>query len=490
MRDELARAIGADPALRHHVESEGFSILHVAAYWDSAALAREALEGQAVDARDSLQRTPLMISMQCRHILGARLLLAARADVAAQDESGHTSLSIAARCGHAEGVLLLMSRGGSTTLEIANKNGMRPLHWAASSGDSFGVKLLLRLRSNAAARTHSGLSAADLASNGAHWHVVSCLESLKPSSNSVTYWSSGDITSDRGGDSRKYQKRLHALDCQYVLQQALQEIMHPSYVTRKLVPVLCHMAAMLAIYEHLSFSRTARWKLAPHAAAVFEVAVPAVLGGFQYIARMDPGVVPENSGIERLMRMIDSEMPPSALPQLKQLCTTTWVLKGPRTKYCSVSGTCIERFDHYCVLLDTPIGRGNHRFFLFLMLVEVIAQVSHFTLCLTTLLSDERARPLWQALLLVSQHPALALLVVVHCATLPGIMCLIIVQLVLISQNLTVNELINMRRYEHFWKAPQAAFFNPFSKGSSFRNCMDFWWKERSFTPNFEEMHV
>ena len=449
-----------------------------------------------MDVRDALRRTPLMISMQHRHIVGARLLLAARADVSAQDAAGHTSLSIAARSGHAKGVLLLMRRGGSSTLEMADRDGMRPLHWAASLGDSLGVKLLLRLKSSSTPRTHSGLSAIDLASNAAHWHVVACLESLKPNSQSgPAHWASGDMTPATdpvdpvGCYQKKYHKKRSPLDMQRLAHAALHEIMHPRYVTRKVIPVFCHVACMIAVYEHFRFSRAGRWKLTPRSAVIFEFLVPVILCGVQYMVRVDPGVVQENSGIERLMSMLDSDIPTAELPQMDRLCTTTWVLKGPRTKYCAITGACIEDFDHYCILLDAPIGRGNHRFFILLMVAEVIAQMAHAILCLTTLFSDEVGQgPFWQVLLLW-RHPALAFLLTVHCVTLPGITCLIIVQLVLVSQNLTVNELVNMRRYQHFWTGTQSTFFNPFNKGSILKNCLDFWWNFR-LPSSYLEMHV
>ena len=148
--------------------------------------------------------------------------------------------------------------------------------------------------------------------------------------------------------------------------------MHPSYLTRKAVPTFCHTACALAVYEHLRFSRAVRWRLAPRSTCLFEILVPCILLGVQYIIRMDPGVKQQNSGLAQLTRMIDSEMPRAELPRLKNLCTTTWVLKGLRTKYCSVTGSCIDDFDHYCVLLDAPIGRGNHRFFLLMMAAEVM----------------------------------------------------------------------------------------------------------------------
>ena len=482
---ELAAAL-ADPNLQQHVQSGGFSSLHVAAYTDSLTLLREALEAQGVDVRDSLQRTPLMISMLNGHTLGARLLLAARADVTAQDARGQTPLSLAAQSDHPFGVLLLVNHsGGSSALELADQNGMRPLHWAASSGNSLLLKLLLRLKSSPNTKTRAGLSAIDVASSQGHWQIVTCLENLKPGALRVPELFS-DF--DRAWPDTRYHKKSAALDVRSLAHIALHEMMYPHYVTRKAIPTFCHLACMLAVCEHLRFSRDERWRLVPVSTTLFEVLVPAILCGVQYIIRIDPGVIQENSGLERLTGMIDSDVPRAALPQPRQLCTSTWVLKGPRAKFCTITQSCIDEFDHYCVLLDAPIGRGNHRFFLLLLHLEVIAQVSHVIICLTTLFTASRTSS-WRALLLVLQHPALGFLLLLHCATLPGIMCLVVVQLVLIAQNLRLNELINMRRYQHFWMGPNKGFSNPFSKGSSIKNCLDFWWRPRRWS-SFEQIHV
>jgi hypothetical protein len=61
-------------------------------------------------------------------------------------------------------------------------------------------------------------------------------------------------------------------------------------------------------------------------------------------------------------------------------------------------------------------------------------------------------------------------------------------QLRLVGMNLLTNEMMNMGRYDHF-KITQGGmhvgFFNPFNKGSTMKNCLDFWWfRRRSVMPN------
>ena len=149
-------------------------------------------------------------------------------------------------------------------------------------------------------------------------------------------------------------------------------------------------------------------------------------------------------------------------------------LKDVRTKYCSLTGSCIEEFDHFCILLNAPIGRKNHRPFLCLLILEVISQMTHGALCLCTLAHTAIGSTTYsEAGTALMQHPVITFLLVVHVTTVPGISLLILVQFALISQNVTMNEMLHMQRYEHFW-SKEKRFINPFSKGNVYRNCLDF----------------
>merc|ERR1719223_2161906 len=99
---------------------------------------------------------------------------------------------------------------------------------------------------------------------------------------------------------------------------------------------------------------------------------------------MDPGKLPArtkgSSGVEELMRALDTDGPSNSMPDLSRLCTTTWVLKDLRTKYCAQTEACVREFDHYCVWLNCAIGRGNHRQFVFLACIEWLTQICHLYL--------------------------------------------------------------------------------------------------------------
>merc|ERR1712032_1668520 len=206
------------------------------------------------------------------------------------------------------------------------------------------------------------------------------------------------------------------------------------------------------------------------------------------VALMDPGKVSPmprgRSGVEVLMRALDTTGDHAV--DISRLCTTTWVLKGLRTKYCVMTGACIEEFDHYCIWLNRAIGKRNHRLFIVLALCELLTQVAHLYLLWTLSLSGElipyKTFRSW-ILLLVTSYPLLFIIGVAHSLTAPWIVMLLVFQLQLVTKNLTTNEMLNARRCDHFWMtAPDGMskhYRNPFNKGSVCKNCFDFWWTRR-----------
>lgn len=181
-------------------------------------------------------------------------------------------------------------------------------------------------------------------------------------------------------------------------------------------------------------------------------------------------------------------------PDINRLCTTTWVLKDLRTKYCAQTGGCIEEFDHYCPWLNTSIGKKNHRQFFILVVVEWITQLIHIYLlgCMAWHLVPYTSFGSWIAGV-ITGYPLLTLLAIIQCCTAPWIFMLIRQQGRFMAMNLTTNEMINMHRYEHFWHTAvvqgqqRKMFHNPFCKGSQLKNCWDFWWARKRSVLNPRE---
>lgn len=143
--DRLAELLAGDLGLAVAFASDGFTPLHLAAFFGQTEAARLLLDAAAqpsVVSRNPLQVMPLHSAAAGSHVGVARLLVAAGADVNATQPHGYT-----------------------------------PLHAAAQNGNAELTELLLAAGANPAARTDDGQTPADLATAAGHTALASRLVS-------------------------------------------------------------------------------------------------------------------------------------------------------------------------------------------------------------------------------------------------------------------------------------------------------------------------
>lgn len=472
-----------------------------------------------VDVATANRQTPLMWATLNGHTAVARDLLDARADIAVCDSLGANALMIATQHHQYMSMLLLLHRASPPELlSVRDVNGCTCAHWAAYKGDVLALKLcnyfdadlmvrdaldmlplhravacpphagqlraveyLLERRSDPTARNGEGKTCLDIVEARFDHRMKKVLQrsERKRSRKSASSTSIVDVElgggfseTDSGGDAEKrsYSEALSDLSKDSVLQ--------------RIFPVFWVICVSLSMFVYLMDLRQAGWELAPTVSCVFVLGTPLSLALFAYTSLSDPGSLPRGvkgrCGVEELMKGIDAEA--SLHADVNRLCTTTWVLKGLRTKYCKETDSCIEEFDHYCIWLNCAIGKGNHRPFMVLALVEMITQLSHQTLCFCAGASLIQADSTlaWVSGLLNS-NPHLVLMMFLHFITIPGVFGLLLFQARLVAINMTTNEQINSDRYRHFWigSGPKRIKHNPFNKGSWTNNCLDFWFYRR-----------
>mmetsp|Transcript_45471 Transcript_45471/g.131645 ORF Transcript_45471/g.131645 Transcript_45471/m.131645 type:complete len:608 (+) Transcript_45471:36-1859(+) len=513
-------------------DDEGHSLLHWGALVGSTDFCQTCLaKGVSVDMQAENKQTPLMWAVLRGHLPVARLLIDAKANVQVRDSLGATPLMIAIQHKNHSSMLLLMHRGsnaspnggdknsvtgamarhrdGKALLDDGDKNGCTGAHWAAYKGDLTALKLLdyfeasllaldnakmlplhravcasqpqvieflLEKRSDANLRNADGKTVLDITEEQQDQNMQKLLKKLLKKSGGAKE----DADAEAGETEEKPKKREGLMQ---MFAKAGQD-----KTAQKAFPVFWLVCVSMAMFEYLMDLRLTSYQVAPTASMLFEVGVPLSLALFFYVALADPGKIPArpkgNSGVEELMRALDSDGPPDKVPDLSRLCTTTWVLKDLRTKYCSQTGACVEEFDHWCIWLNTSIGKKNHRPFICLAVVEWLTQLCHVYLCwcMARSLVDYQSAGSW-VWNVVTGYPLLALIWFVQLFTCPFVLMLIVYQSRLVMMNLTVNETMNAHRYEHFWvNTPvmpgrmQRMYRNPFNKGSILNNCLDFWW--------------
>ena len=168
---------------------------------------------------------------------------------------------------------------------------------------------------------------------------------------------------------------------------------------------------------------------------------------------------------------------------LERVCFTCQLIRPLRAKHCSVTDRCYRRFDHHCPWVGTVVCEGNHgRFLLFV----VIQAINGFILCYlgATHAAQEYGQGFGSAawgLLIAApiSRGILYFLWLLHLFLLP---LLFFAQLRQSSVNLTTNEGMGLAKYSVFrsvnWVSSSGSlvpfFHNPFDRGSSITNILEF----------------
>lgn len=142
--ERVREILTADPQLTNTYSHDGWTPLHLAAFFGHAGTALYLL-GEGADVRavshNRMANTPLHATLASRRTDIARLLLQAGADVTAVDPAGWTPLHHATYNGDEEMVPLLLQRGAR--IDARNGKGQTPLEVAVEK-EHEGIAQMLR----------------------------------------------------------------------------------------------------------------------------------------------------------------------------------------------------------------------------------------------------------------------------------------------------------------------------------------------------------
>ena len=141
--DRVRELVDSDPALVLAFSPDGFTALHLAAFFGHPDIARLLVERGAdtnAVARNPMQVMPLHSAAAARQLEIARLLVDHGADVNAPQERGFTPLHEAAQNGDFELAGLLLERGADR--EQAAEDGRRAADFASAGGHEQVLALL------------------------------------------------------------------------------------------------------------------------------------------------------------------------------------------------------------------------------------------------------------------------------------------------------------------------------------------------------------
>lgn len=143
--DEVASAIGQDPELVNEKSADGFTLLHLAAFFDHPALVRLLLEHQSEPnavADNPSRVSPLHSAVASGNAESVALLLAHGAEADARQTGGWTALHSAAKQGSMPMCQALLAAGADP--HAPSDDGKSAIDLAQEAGQSECVELLSR----------------------------------------------------------------------------------------------------------------------------------------------------------------------------------------------------------------------------------------------------------------------------------------------------------------------------------------------------------
>eukprot|EP00929_Paragymnodinium_shiwhaense_P097992 TRINITY_DN59554_c0_g2_i1.p1 TRINITY_DN59554_c0_g2~~TRINITY_DN59554_c0_g2_i1.p1 ORF type:complete len:595 (-),score=56.43 TRINITY_DN59554_c0_g2_i1:139-1890(-) len=530
--DEVLPLVERDVSVWQCADEDGHTLLHWAALaGDTVFISKALAAGVSVDVRAQNGQTPFMWAMIRGRLSAAKLLLQARADLYAKDSRGATGLILAVQHAKVSSLLLAMALGQSEELlaqgddngcnayhwaaykgdlhsmrlleyfdadvSALDKNGMTPLHRAAQSCQLASAKHLLDKQVNHLLQDKSGRTAMDIAvasTSGkdiAH-EIFKCTGQLLPDPSTNKTAATTGTTAPTVIVDNSEDLELGATLRRVAAQKAAERDFRER-ARRSILPAFWLACVGMSYFEYLTDFRTLSWETVPGLAFAFEIGGPVCLILFAICSCSDPGKVAPRpkgaSGVEELLEAMRSANPDwKTMPDISRLCTSTWIIKDLRTKYCPPTGACVRDFDHFCAWLNVAIGRGNHRVFVVLTFAEVLTQLCYLCLAWSAGKDVVVYKNVFQyASGLTAAYPLLAIVLPLHVMSAPAILLLLVNHLYQIAINMTTNEMINVARYQHFWTDVEDGtsgkltkkFRNPFHRGNSLLNCWDFWTGER-----------
>jgi uncharacterized protein len=142
-RERVAELIANDRTLLGAYSHDGWTPLHLAAFFGFADIAADLLAaGADVKARstNAMRNTPLHAAAAGNSVAVTRALLEHGADVNAPQEAGWTALHSAAQSGNIELIQLLIAAGA--TVNVKADNNQTPIDLALTKGHQAAVDIL------------------------------------------------------------------------------------------------------------------------------------------------------------------------------------------------------------------------------------------------------------------------------------------------------------------------------------------------------------
>jgi len=184
----------------------------------------------------------------------------------------------------------------------------------------------------------------------------------------------------------------------------------------------------------------------------------------------DPGIIEINP--EKDYQILSSkDLKKTGL--ILNICAPCQQRRPLRSKHVRQTEDCVARFDHYCEWVANAIGEKNHKAFM-----AFLISVNWHCLCYAWLsyyaLPTSLEANWYDRIYEMATTEGILLFTFAEAVTFVFMMGIqLIQQVMLMTNNLTMNEAINLPRYRYFWNQNNE-FVNPFDRGGRLANLKDF----------------
>jgi hypothetical protein len=450
-------------------DPHGYSLLHMSVWFNDFSLTEHLLKDLSlpVNIRSKNNQTPLSLASAKGNLKILKLLLEYGADLEVKDDSGMTPALCAAHNGQVLVWLMLKSKG--CNIWVKDNSGNSALHLASSKNHARMIRMLV-------SQDFSIEETNTLGQTSLHKACESnSLESLQIL---LHYGASLDVKDLKGRDPVGLSEMVEGPE------KMVSEFFNVSWMTEYFT-VFYHVfwISIIVTYTYQICQDTL---ICLGGNLVLSLSLLLVLPLFWIVKKSTCETLhpAEEKSIEILVASKIESGKIELLPKASEICFTCQVIRPMKSKHCKYTDKCILVYDHYNFFLQKPIGKGNQKSYFLGLLMNLIS-LSLFIYLLYKKLSREVEylffsqyfmQVFWN---LFGIFPGTLVLVIVSLSYIWTVFWYFVVQVVCISQGITVNEAVNRHRYGYFFEYQQLAdsyrvvFVNPHNKGF-FNNWLDF----------------
>ncbi|KAG7583774.1 Ankyrin repeat [Arabidopsis suecica] len=489
-----ASAYGDLNQLKHFVEHNGSSVslpdangyyaLQWAALNNSLHVAQYIIEhGGDVNSADNIQQTPLHWAAVKGSIDVADLLLQNGARIEAVDVNGFRAVHVASQYGQTAFLNHIIVDYAADYNALDNE-GRSPLHWAAYSGFTETVRLLLFRDACQNRQDNTGCTPL-------HWAVIkenveacTLLVHAGTKEELILKDNTGStplkLASDKGHRQLALflSKAMRTRNNSFVDKIFCGKLGETSYA-----PMLFSLIVILMVLfttSIVSASNLPKITAMVGLWACFGLSCGVyALITFYRVTRKDPGYVKRTSEVDSQHTandpLIDINFKnPSWKGNWSQLCPTCKIIRPVRSKHCPTCKRCVEQFDHHCPWISNCVGKKNKRDFLVFVIMGALTSFVGGTTAVQRLwrgIPQVHHGESWIKHIVI-EHPDAAVFLFFDLLIFIATMTLTISQSYMLARNITTNELWNAKRFSYL-RGPDGRFYNPYNHGWR-RNCTDF----------------